>query len=184
MWNKCTTQYDLATKEDEGGSSPWRWPQQEVTTFCELSHAGKPVTCFFTFVDLLFYIVIWTTYYIRYKNRSKSARQKWMEKKYGEMRKSKERVSVVQVHDLLIRKRLCETHHCVCQDKWMFAEENDFKTEMCETLEAVPGTQRPMSAASVISHQISTFIMLQFSHSSWRFGSPDTQINKCDGPCS
>lgn len=81
-----------------------------------------------------------------------------MGKKYGEMRKSKERVSVVQVHDLLIRKRLCETHHCVCQDKWMFAEENDFKTEMCETLEAVPGTQRPMSAASVISHQISTFM--------------------------
>lgn len=81
-----------------------------------------------------------------------------MGKKYGEMRKSKERVSVVQVHDLLIRKRLCETHHCVCQDKWMFAEENDFKTEMCETLGAVPGTQRPMSAASVISHQISTFM--------------------------
>lgn len=65
MWNKCTIRYDLALKEDEGGPSPCRWPQQEFMTFCELSHAGKPVICLFTFVDLLFYIVIWTTYYIR-----------------------------------------------------------------------------------------------------------------------
>lgn len=136
--DKCTTPYDLIMKKDEGGPSPWRWPQQEVMTFCELSHAGKPVTSFFTFVDLLFYIVIWTIYYIRYKNRSETARQKWMGKKYREMRKSKERVSVVQVHDLLTWKRLCETHHCVCQDKWTLAKENHFKTEMCETLEQSP----------------------------------------------
>lgn len=51
-----------------------------------------------------------------------------------------------------------KTHHCVCQDKWVLAKENDFKTQRCETFGAVPRIQRPMSAASLISHQISTFI--------------------------
>lgn len=135
--DKCTTQYDWTMKENEDGPSPWRWPQQEVTTFCELSHAGKPVTSFFTFVDL-FYIVIWIIYYTRYKIEVRLPDRNEWKKKYGEMRKSKERVSVVQVHDLLMWKRLCETHHCGCQDKWTLAKENDFKTEMCETVEQSP----------------------------------------------